>query len=760
MFITSVTAFIIGIYTEALNAFPLKLIIILLPVFVCLAGILLKKKHLAALPFILISFMLIGALRIGIVSTYLQPVDISDDETIYEGLVVEASPGVKIVRISRPSGPEGMRAVYRTTENIGINDRVKIFGRLKELALTYNNPHTMSWRWIKRLEGTSCEIRGITVSVTKGKNYIAAWRNRLREKIEDSRSKHTDIIKALTIGDTTGIDESTRTLFLRTGTSHILAISGSHIGIVAAFFFFLARIFFRMSPVLRYRGDDTRFAALLSIPFAFMFMVTAGSGIPTIRAAIMITVYMLSLYFERGRSILNTVALSALIILLIYPHSIFMPAFQLTFVSVSFIILFTEKIYPVIAATNRMIRWLLSSMLITLSAMLGTLPVVIYHFHGINPLSFIHNLISVPLMCMLAMPLSLAGTILPHGEYLLRLSGEILSLAIGILEYLDFGYIYPVVRPNLFETVLYFALAISLLFINRRYVKISLACLLVPLTVIYSIFVYDQRFLNKDLCFNLIDVGLGESILIEAPKGMRILVDGGGSYKGQYDTGKSVLTPVLLAKKIRTIDYVISTHPHGDHIGGLFYIVKNFDVKHFVTGKYFINEGMFLDIINILRIKGVPVERWEAGDLFTFNGMHIKVLNPDHETTVEDPNNASLVLRITYGKRSFLLTGDIGSEIEHKLVLSGIVTKTDVLKVPHHGSKYSSSEYFLNAVKPDLALISVGSGIKGLPSEEALGRYKRLSIPVLRTDVNGFIRICNDGEKIWCNTTLQSICRY
>ena len=165
---------------------------------------------------------------------------------------------------------------------------------------------------------------------------------------------------------------------------------------------------------------------------------------------------------------------------------------------------------------------------------------------------------------------------------------------------------------------------------------------------------------------------------------------------------------------------------------------------------------MFLDIINILRIKGVPVERWEAGDHFTFNSMHIEVLSPDRETTIENPNNASLVLRIAYGKRSFLLTGDIGSEVEHKLVFSGIVTKTDVLKVPHHGSKYSSSEHFLYTVRPDMAVISVGNGIKGLPSNEALGRYKRLSIPVLRTDINGFIRICTDGEKVRCNTTLNS----
>lgn len=757
MFIASVTAFILGIYIEALCSFPLKPIAVLLAVLIFAAGLLLRKKHQAALPCIVIAFTLIGALRIGIVGFYHPPVNIGDDEAIYEGLVVEASPDIKIVRVSKPSALARIKAVYRTRGDIGINDRVRIFGRLKELTLVYNNPHITSWKWLKRLEGTSYEIRGVTTSVTKGNSYVEAWRNRLRKKIDNARSQYTGIIKALTIGDTTGIDESTRALFLRTGTSHILAISGAHIGIVTAFFFFLARIFFRISPVLRYRGDDTRFAALLSIPFAFLFMATAGSGIPTIRAVIMITVYMLSLYFERGRSILNTVALSALIILLIYPHSIFMPTFQLTFVSVSFIILFTVKLYPKITLGKRVIKWFLSSMLITLSAMIGTLPVVIYHFYGVNPLSFIHNLISVPLMCMLALPLSLAGILLPFGEYLLRLSGEVINFNIRMLQHLDFGYIYPVVRPNLFEAVLYFTLILSLLFIKKRYVKTVLIGLLLPLTALYSMFVYDQRFLNRRLCFNVIDVGLGESILIEAPGGMRMLIDGGGSYKGEYDTGRSILTPVLLARKIRTIDYAINTHPHGDHVGGLFYIMKNFTVRRFVIGKYFVNEEKFLDIMNVARTKGIPVGRWEAGDHFTFNGMDIDVLNPDRTTTIENPNNASIVLKVLYGKTSFLLTGDIESEVEQKLILSGLVSKADVLKVPHHGSKYSSSDYFLNAVKPDLAIMSVGSGIKGLPGEEAMERYKRLSIPLLRTDKNGLIRVCSDGQKIYCYTTVDSI---
>ena len=144
--------------------------------------------------------------------------------------------------------------------------------------------------------------KGTIISVTTGESYIEAWRKFLAKRIEDSGAKYAGIIKALTIGDTTGLDEKTKELFLRTGTSHILAISGSNIGIVTAFFFFIARMLLRTSLLMRLRGDDKKYAALFSIPFAILFMLTAGSSIPIIRATIMITVYMLALYFETNET--------------------------------------------------------------------------------------------------------------------------------------------------------------------------------------------------------------------------------------------------------------------------------------------------------------------------------------------------------------------------------------------------------------------------------------------------------------------------
>jgi len=457
---------------------------------------------------------------------------------------------------------------------------------------------------------------------------------------------------------------------------------------------------------------------------------------------------MLAIFFGRGKHIFNTIALSALIILFLYPHSIFMPSFQLTFMSVIFIVIFTEKFYPLIKTKHKAIGWFFSSILMTISATLGTLPIVLYHFYGFNPFTVLHNLVAVPLMCVIAMPVSLVGMVIPFGELLLRFSGEVLAITIRILTLFDIGYIYPIIRPVLFEILLYFGLVLSLLYFNRRLVAAALFFLIIPLSVVDIFVNYRQRF-NNDLCVNVIDVGLGEAMFIEAPEGIRILVDGGGFYKGDFDTGKSVLTPILLSKKILTLDYVINTHPHGDHIGGIPYIIRNFRVRNFASGAYFVREGKFLELIQLVKEKKISFLIWKKGNSCLLKDTaYLVVLNPEADMSVDNLNNASLVIKLVYKETSFLFNGDIDKDIEERLILSGAPLRSNVLKVPHHGSKNASSLPFIFAVKPDIAILSVGKGIRGLPSEEAIQRYRALSIPLLRTDKNGFIRVCSDGKNI------------
>jgi competence protein ComEC len=258
---------------------------------------------------------------------------------------------------------------------------------------------------------------------------------------------------------------------------------------------------------------------------------------------------------------------------------------------------------------------------------------------------------------------------------------------------------------------------------------------------VYGYYLYHERF-NGDLRVNFIDVGNGDSMIVEAPDGMRILIDGGGFHTGDFDVGKSVLSPILLSKKILTLDYVISTHPHGDHLGGIPAILRDFRVKNFSTGSYFISREKFVDLMIILKEKEIPITTWKRGDrIILENGARISVLNPGPETGIEDLNNASLAMIMEYDNFSIFFTGDIGSDIEEKLILARNDLRADVIKIPHHGSRHSNSYEFLAAVQPKIAVLSVGRGIPGIPSHEALKRYDSFSIPVLRTDINGMIRV-------------------
>jgi len=178
----------------------------------------------------------------------------------------------------------------------------------------------------------------------------------------------------------------------------------------------------------------------------------------------------------------------------------------------------------------------------------GTLPVVIYHFYGINPFSLIHNIIAVPLICVLVMPLSFIGLAVPLGEYILHAAGELLNITMSILKSLDFGYIFPIIRPFLFEIILYFICLLILIYSQKRIFRLVFIFIMIPFVTGYSYVVYENRF-NNTFYVSFIDVGIGDSILIEGPTGLRILIDGHGYYKSDYDIGKSILTQLLLSKK-------------------------------------------------------------------------------------------------------------------------------------------------------------------------------------------------------------------
>jgi competence protein ComEC len=295
---------------------------------------------------------------------------------------------------------------------------------------------------------------------------------------------------------------------------------------------------------------------------------------------------------------------------------------------------------------------------------------------------------------------------------------------------------------------------LAMLHVRRKAVAALLVIVLIPLALFQVYGDYRERF-NSDLRVNQIDVGLGDACLIEAPGGVRILIDGGGYPVGDFDMGKQVITPFLLYRKIRHIDYVINTHPHSDHIGGLIHVLRHFDVSHVVTAGFFPEEKLFRELMEAAKEKGVDHLVWRRGDGLRGEGFKMDVLYPAPADLGDNLNDTSLVLRLTYGNVAFLFTGDIQADVEEKLVLSGLPLRADVLKVPHHGSSFSNSFPFIYAVRPRLAVVSAGRGQKYLPAPAALERYERLSIPVLGTYRYGLVEVRSDGTNIAWETYVK-----
>lgn len=246
---------------------------------------------------------------------------------------------------------------------------------------------------------------------------------------------------------------------------------------------------------------------------------------------------------------------------------------------------------------------------------------------------------------------------------------------------------------------------------------------------------------HGDLTVHFIDVGQGDSLLIQTPAGKTMLIDAGPD-----DAGAAVVS-YLKKQGIRSLDVVVATHPHSDHIGGMSAVLNNIPVKQFIDSGFPSTTPDYEDMLNIIDKKNIPFRTVSAGDIISLDpSLTITVLNPQKTFFADDVNQNSIVLRVTYGKTAFLLVGDAGFVAENAMMMSGEELGADVLKGGHHGSSSSTSAQFLNAVVPQIGVIEVGAGNSyGHPTATTLKRLKTAGVDVYRTDLDGTISIVSDG---------------
>ncbi len=692
----------------------------------------------------------------------------------------------KVVLSSRHIPVDGLLLVFLKEEvpSLGVGDRLRLRCRLYpprgfhnpggfsyERHLAFDRIYTIGFLseeggWVKLGEGFK---NPVTLRVER-------WRDRIRYFLNRAATPPSSgIFKALVLGEQGDIPEEIKEHFILTGTAHLLAISGDQFGIVALLSFSLFLWVLKRSEFLLLSISVRKWAAGLTIPCVVLYAFIAGGGISVIRAAIMVITFLFSILLNRERNLLHTLALAAFLILIFSPPSLFDVSFQLSFLAVLSILYLVSRLLQelkqeeisVLLKTSwkkNILKYMRLSLLVTGVAILGTAPFVALHFNRFSPIGFITNLFIIPWVGFLIVPLSLTASIfsfffIPFATLLVNINGFITLILLRVLAFfatLPFASFF-VSTPTVFEIVLFY----SFLFLTAHFRKgKKIRYLFVGLCIAFAC---DLAYWNlkdsfqKDLKLTFIDVGHGDSILVEFPEGKKMLVDGGGLHEDRFDTGKNVIAPFLWKKKIRRIDMLVLTHPDPDHLKGLNFIASEFSIGQFWENGMETQSEPYLQLKETLRQKKIKPQSLNEETLSEIiNGVEVSVLNPPAWKAMQrkvlnpsDLNNSSLVLKLQFKNVSILLAGDIGKEAEGWMLRKGYPLRADILKIPHHGSISSSSPSFLDRVKPTYAILSVGErNIARLPHPDVLKRYERLGITIFRTDRHGAITVVTDGNDI------------
>ena len=566
------------------------------------------------------------------------------------------------------------------------------------------------------------------------------------------------ILRALLIGDMGYVARATKDAYSRTGVNHILSISGFHVGVIAIFVFQILMCAAKRSEFLLLHLNLRRFILILTLPLIVFYLFLSGAAPATTRSVIMIAVYILALVVEREVDPVHSLMLAAALILALSPPALFDISFQLSFLALWGIIVLTPLFMaPIGLREGGLVRKLFLFLMASAAATVATLFTVAYYFHRVSATGLISNFFIVPLMGYGAVVLGFSA--LPFigcapfmARQLLLAAAFLVKVSNAIIALIDRIPTLPVINPTRLDLLFFYLFLLGLTFIRGRKGKIFCCGALVVLTAGSA--ALSPRPDAGRLNIMFFSVGQGESTLITFPDGKRMLVDGGGNAReGAQDVGERLLAPALWRLGVKKIDYMVLTHPHPDHMQGLKYVAANFEVGEFWEGSATDSKD-YRELHRILAERRVPVRRIDASSPAVAVGeARIEPLGPVAHpasaplTEDADLNDESLVFRLVFGKFSVLFTGDIGVESEDQLVLHPESLKCSILKVPHHGSRYSSSLPFLRAAAPGIALI--GAGYRNsfhLPARDTLDRLSRLGIRVFRTDLDGTVRVVSSGN--------------
>ena len=623
------------------------------------------------------------------------------------------------------------------------------------------------------------------------------------ERIYGEDTYSTGMMEAILIGENSKLEKIWTESFRRTGTYHTLVIAGMHVMVLAGVLLFLLRIL--MIPEIPALGATA--AAV------WVYALVTGFAPPAVRAAGGFTLYLAARFlFRRGR-VMNLLAAVALVYLLCDPEAMFDASFVLSFLCVAAI---GTLAAPLLEATSLPLsrgtraigsveqdphlaprtaqfrvemrlaaeaiavwtripgKWALEGLnvvarfalfafemaAISTVIQIGLALPMAEYFHRVSFTGLTANLLIVPLLNAVV-PIGFLA-IFTGWRWVGHVAGSLLRASAAIADWhAKLEPSWRVADPPLWialgfvASLLLMALLLAMVVQRRRWRWPALGLVM----GFFGLLLWHPARADVtpgSLELTAIDVGQGDSLLVIFPDSKIMIVDGGGMLaygrvrKPSIDMGEDVVSPYLWSRGIRRVDVIAVTHGHEDHSGGIAALIENFHPREVWVGAKPLQK-----VLDAARRHHVPVIEKRAGAPFDFGGTTVDVISPpvDYVARRDPGNNDSLAMRIAFGRRSFLLTGDMEKPMEARALADGLEIQADVLKVGHHGSKTSTIQPFLDAVSPSIAIISDGfENSFGHPHRDVLARLTERHAAILRTDLDGLITVRTDGKRIWMDT--------
>lgn len=583
---------------------------------------------------------------------------------------------------------------------------------------------------------------------------LASTRAAIRRAVESTvglwSTRSAAVVSAILIGDRAGLDDGVERRLQEAGTYHVIAISGGNIAILAGLSMFVLRLC-RLGP-------RTTALAIICMLTLYALIVEGGSSVG--RATLMAVIYLLVQVFDHRTPPINVAALTGALLFCAYPLQAVDAGFALTFGATLGILSGIPRLAGVLPVSP-WLRAPLTLFVASSCAEIALLPVGAFVFSRVTFAGLIVNFVAIPLMTIAQIAGMAAAALSPLSAEPARWAGWVAHLAVeGLIGSASLVDVLPwltrrVAPPALFLTAAYYASLIAIagareVATARRTAVLSVASATLFVSGFCIIEAPTFAWKAQPLRVTFLDVGQGDAAIVQFPDGRTLGIDAGG-VSTSFDIGGRVISPALWALGVRRLDYMSVTHGDNDHIGGAESVFRDFKPTEVWEGVPVPSHPPTRALRTLANNAGTPWRTLQRADRVSFGNVELLVHHPPPPEWERQRvrNDDSEVIEIRYGGVSFVFTGDISREVERAIAPAFTRAPIRILKVPHHGSATSSSQVFLDALRPDIAVISAGRGNPfGHPVASVLERYRNIGAAIYRTDQDGAVTVETDGTTL------------